>query len=73
MWRKGLLGFILAPFALACCAWLAGAVDLTMDYPIRPVDFTKVKVQDAFWLPKMEINRTVTIPFIMQQNEKASR
>ena len=35
------------------------------------MDFTRVKVQDVFWLPKMETNRTATLPFIMQQNEKA--
>jgi hypothetical protein len=32
------------------------------DYPIRPVNFTDVQVTDKFWLPRIETNRTVTIP-----------
>src|SRR5579859_6665297 len=32
------------------------------DYPIQPVLFTQVRVTDHFWLPRMETNRTVTIP-----------
>jgi DUF1680 family protein len=32
------------------------------DYPIRPVLFTQVSVTDQFWLPRIETNRTVTIP-----------
>jgi DUF1680 family protein len=43
------------------------------DYPVQPVDFTKVKVADNFWLPRIETNQEVTIPFAMQQNEKTGR
>jgi DUF1680 family protein len=32
------------------------------DYPISPVPFTAVQVNDGFWLPRIETNRTVTIP-----------
>ena len=32
------------------------------DYPIQAVPFTQVKLTDNFWLPRIEINRTVTIP-----------
>ena len=32
------------------------------DYPIHPVNFTEVQVADKFWLPRIETNRTVTIP-----------
>jgi len=37
------------------------------DYPIQPVAFTKVHVHDNFWQPKMEINATVTIPYVIAQ------
>jgi len=37
------------------------------DYPIQPVAFTHVHVNDAFWAPKMEINAEVTIPYTLQQ------
>ncbi len=43
------------------------------DYPIRPVDFTKVQVTDKFWAPKMESNRVATIPFAMKLNEETGR
>jgi len=33
------------------------------DYPVKPVPFTAVHFTDAFWLPRIEVNRTVTIPF----------
>jgi len=32
------------------------------DYPIHGVPFYEVKINDQFWLPKIETNRTVTIP-----------
>jgi DUF1680 family protein len=43
------------------------------DYPIRAVPLTAVRITDGFWAPKREINRTVTIPHIMQQNEVTGR
>ncbi len=43
------------------------------DYPIIPVDFTGVRLMDHFWAPRLEVNRTVTIPFAMGQNEKTGR
>jgi len=29
------------------------------DYPIQPVNFTKVKVTDHFWAPRIELNQKV--------------
>ena len=49
------------------------AASPTKDYPIRAVPLTSVRITDAFWAPKREINRTVTIPHIMQQNELTGR
>jgi len=43
------------------------------DYPIQPVAFTKVKLDDHFWLPRIEINRTVTIPASFQRCETTGR
>jgi DUF1680 family protein len=34
---------------------------LTADYPIRPVPFTAVAIDDAFWSPRLETNRRVTV------------
>jgi len=30
---------------------------------IRPVPFTAVHLDDVFWAPRIETNRTVTIPY----------
>jgi DUF1680 family protein len=43
------------------------------DYPIRAVPLDKVHLTDDFWRPRLERNRTVTIPHIMRQNETTGR
>ena len=43
------------------------------DYPISAVDFTKVKLNDKFWMPRIEINRTVTIPASFERCESTGR
>ncbi len=43
------------------------------DYPIAPVPFTAVQVRDNFWSPRLEINRTVTIPSDFQKCEETGR
>lgn len=43
------------------------------DYPIQPLSFTKVKLNDTFWLPRIETNRTVTIPASFARCENTGR
>jgi uncharacterized protein len=43
------------------------------DYPVKPVPFTAVHFNDSFWAPRIEINRTVTIPFAFQKDEETGR
>lgn len=40
-------------------------------YPVKPVPFTAVHFHDDFWAPRIEINRTATIPSAFVQLEKA--
>lgn len=40
------------------------------DYPVKPVPFTDVHLTDAFWAPRIEINRTITIPHAFQKEEE---
>ena len=42
-------------------------------YPISPVPFTNVQFADTFWRPRMETNRTVSIPFAFQKCEETGR
>jgi DUF1680 family protein len=43
------------------------------DYNIKAVDFTKVKFTDKFWLPRIETNRTITIPASFERCENTGR
>jgi DUF1680 family protein len=43
------------------------------DYPVKPVPFTAVHFNDSFWAPRIEINRTVSIPFAFQKCEETGR
>jgi DUF1680 family protein len=60
----------LAFFAILGCLPL---VAQQRDYPVKPVPFTAVHLNDTFWAPKIETNRTVTIPFAFEQDEKTGR
>ena len=56
--------------AIALSAALACGSNLfaqQKDYPIQPVPFTRVHVNDEFWEPKMEVNASVTIPYVLSQ------
>jgi DUF1680 family protein len=43
----------------------------TQDYPIRPVDFNQAKLNDTFWLPRLETLKRTTLPFALEKNERA--
>ena len=46
---------------------------LSRDYPVKPVPFTAVHFNDTFWLPRIETNRKVTIPFAFRKCEETGR
>ncbi|MDH5380992.1 MAG: glycoside hydrolase family 127 protein [Cyclobacteriaceae bacterium] len=45
----------------------------TLDYPITPVAFTAVNINDNFWAPRLETNRKVTIPYDFEKGEETGR
>jgi DUF1680 family protein len=51
----------------------AAAYPQSADYHIRPIDFTKVQLTDSFWAPRIERNRTVTIPASFARCESTGR
>ncbi len=57
---------------LSCLCTSCGKKTKT-DYPVKPVAFTDVQFQDKFWLPRMETNRTVTIPYAFDQCVETGR
>ncbi|MDP4292075.1 MAG: glycoside hydrolase family 127 protein [Bacteroidota bacterium] len=65
MIKKLLAIAILMP--LSCMAQSGG------DYAIKGVPFNHVSISDQFWLPKIETNRTVTIPSSFKKCEETGR
>ena len=45
----------------------------TIKRQLDPVPFTQVTFEDGFWAPRLEVNRTVTIPHIYRQLEATGR
>jgi len=43
------------------------------DYPVRPVPFTEVKIDDGFWAPRLGASRKVTIPACFKRCEETGR
>ena len=44
-----------------------------VDYAIQGIPFNMVSLNDGFWLPKIETNRTITIPSSFQKCEETGR
>ena len=45
----------------------------TVKRQLKPVPFTQVTFEDEFWAPRLEVNRSVTIPHIYRQCEETGR
>ncbi|HCC70579.1 MAG TPA: six-hairpin glycosidase, partial [Bacteroidales bacterium] len=64
-------------FQLIFVLLLAGCTDTSYNsdsyYPVTPVKFTEVKLTDNYWAPRIEINRTITIPYALNKNEETGR
>ncbi len=61
---------------IACAGLLAAQTPPrapVREYPIHAVPFYDVTVDDEFWAPRIERNRTVSIPHIMRENERTGR
>lgn len=69
--KATMLGLAAATFGLAVVA--AQTSKPTHDYPISPVPFTAVHLDDEFWAPRIETNRKVTIPAAFEQCELSGR
>src|SRR5881628_2766774 len=69
MRSRSLLSAVALPAALSAAVVLARAAQTSPshDYPVTPVPFTAVHLNDVFWAPRIETNRQVTIPFAFEQ------
>ena len=46
---------------------------LARDYNVKPVPFSKVKVEDDFWTPRLEVNQKITIGYAFKKCEETDR
>jgi len=60
---------------LACAGFPALAAEpaALRDYPIQPVPFTQTEIADAFWAPRIETNRGVTVGHNLQSCQRTGR
>ncbi|MBP5340346.1 MAG: glycoside hydrolase family 127 protein [Prevotella sp.] len=64
---------LLAVCALTATTALAAGQKKAGQATIVEVPFTQVHVSDRFWAPRIEVNRTVSIPSAFRECEKAGR
>lgn len=64
---------ILAFFCFLFFCETSFGAELLNDYPVKPVSFTEVSLNDEFWAPRIETNRTVTIPYAFEKCEETGR
>ena len=67
--KKALIFILLILIFLSCTQ----KENLPKDYPILPVPFTRVKVTDNFWAPRIRTNSEVTIPIAFKHCETTGR
>src|SRR5471032_944660 len=64
---------IVASVVLALLSAAAPGAQPPHDYAIHAVPIIAVTIDDGFWAPKLEINRIVTIPHILKENDDTGR
>jgi len=45
----------------------------SLDYPIKPVPFTAVRINDNFWAPRIKTNKEITLPYTFMKSEETGR
>src|SRR5436309_12553360 len=71
--RQGALGIQKRLGALCASAVILFACNFAMAQRLHEVPLTDVKLQGEFWGPKLETNRTVTIPHCFKECEQTGR
>ncbi|OGD19897.1 MAG: six-hairpin glycosidase [Candidatus Aminicenantes bacterium RBG_16_63_16] len=72
MTRRASLLIIIAA-ALLIIPLLSCRKAAVSDYAYAALPLTAVQLTDGFWAPRLETNRTVTIPFALDQSESTGR
>ncbi len=67
---KSVMAGVVAAAIVATCG---RAAEAKVDYPVRPVAFTQVAIDDAFWGKRLATSRDVTIPACFKRCEETGR
>ncbi len=59
--------------SVVCLLFLGSASSVAQTKIIQEVPFTKVHLNDVFWAPRIEVNRTVSIPSAFRECEQNGR
>jgi DUF1680 family protein len=60
-------------FLSGCCFSFVLFASNFQDYPVHPVPFTAVRVEDDFWSPRLETNRVTTVWYDFKKCEETGR
>jgi len=73
MKTRFLFGLLVLSGSFTLLTRTSAATKASEDYPFKPVPFTAVHLDDAFWAPRLETNRLVTIPYAFGKCEESGR
>jgi len=62
-----------AAISVSLLCGMVRATAETGDYPIKPVEFNKVRFTDGFWKPRLDTNLSVTLPANFKKSEETGR
>jgi DUF1680 family protein len=65
--------FLRGAIAIMCAAVFSAVSLAQSDYPITAIAAHEVHLRDTFWAPRLETNRTVTIPYAFAMCETTGR
>jgi uncharacterized protein len=71
--REARAGVTLPLLTLLCFAAPGLAAEPARDYPIDPIPFTQTEIADAFWAPRLQTNRKVTIEHNIESCRRTGR
>ncbi len=70
---KNILLLLMATLLMVSCSNERKNNTNIKDYPVKPVAFTEVMFTDQFWLPRLDTNRNISIPYDFEKCEETHR
>ncbi len=71
--KRRILYLIATAFVISVIFIRCSKPDQSSGYPVTPVSFENVRIEDTFWSERIKTNREVTIPFALQKISETGR